>query len=349
MPIEIAFSEPRRVELMETPMPEPDPDQVLLRIVYSGISHGTEMNAYRGMVPNCTKTVREGLFEPDDSVSLYPTVQGYEDVGEVVAVGTDVHDVSPGELYATISGHRQYCAVDRDASYFHRLPDGFDPRHGVFLALGGVAFDALLSSEVRFGESAVIFGQGIVGLLLTHFCRLAGVNPIIAVDPIQSRRDEAERAGAHYSFAPDTPELAWKVRDLSRGKGVDVAFEMSSSYEALHECFRVTANPYGTVVAGGFHRGEGRGLYLGEEFHHSSHGIGGATKMVALHERIESDTTHWGLRRVLDEVWRQLTTGAIPVDDYITHVFPFSEAGDAFRLVDEHPEACLKVVLDMQG
>ncbi len=347
MHTQVEFVAPREAELRKAPTPEPGPGQVLLKIIHSGISHGTEMNAYRGMVPGRTKVVRDGLFEPDDSASLYPSVHGYEDVGEIVACGEGVDDVAIGDLYTAAVGHRQYAAVDRDDPYLVRLPDGFEPRLGVFLALGGVSLDALLSSEIRFGESAVVFGQGIVGLLLTHFCRLAGANPIVAVDPLPSRRAEAVKAGAHHAFAPDEPELAHRVREIARGVGVDVAFEMSSSYEALHQCFRVTANPHGTVVAGGFHRGEGRGLFLGEEFHHSSHGMGGATKMVALHERIESDTTHWGLRRVLAEVWRHITTGAIPVDDYITHVLPLSKADEAFRLVDEHPEQCLKVVIDM--
>jgi len=350
MAYEVTFSAPRRVELCEVPVPEPGPGKVLLRTLYSGISHGTEMAWYRGTAPQAARAgVRDGLFVDGPSAASYPCVQGYEEVGEVVAVGEGVRDVRPGERYATAHGHRQYAVVDPTGAYFQRLPDGFDPRHGIFLALGGVALDALLTSRIRLGESAAIFGQGVIGLLLVRLCRLAGVSPIIAIDPIASRREAAFRAGAHYAFSPDAPNLGQTIRSYARGRGVDVAFEIAGSYRALHEGFRITANPYGLVVAGGFYQGEARGLYLGEEFHHSSHGIGGATRMVALSERIESHAAPWGLRRVLDTVWRLITEGALPVGDLITHVFPASRADEAFRLVDEHPDQCLKVVLDMQG
>jgi len=349
VPEEVVFAAPRRVELREVAMPSPPPGTVLLRILYSGISHGTEMNWYRGAVPHRRKVVREGLFVDREGASQpYPTVQGYEEVGEVVALGEGVDGVAVGERYACACGHRQYAVVDPRSAYFQRLPDGFDPKCGIFLALGGVALDALLSSDIRFGESAAIFGQGVVGLFLTHLCRLGGVRPIIAVDPLVSRLEAARRAGAEYTITPERRDLAQTIRGWARGKGVDVAFEMAGSYRALHEAFRVTANPTGTVVAGGFYQGEATGLFLGEEFHHSTHGIGGATRMVALHERIESPTTKWGLRRVLETVWRLIVDGTVPVGELITHVIPLERAEEAFHLVDEQPERCLKVVLDMQ-
>ena len=346
---EVVFVEPRRVEIREVPIPKPGPGEVLLKILYSGISHGTEMNWYRGTVPHRTKVIRDGLFvEEDTAPASYPNVQGYEEVGDVVAIGEGVHTVKLGERYATVCGHRQYALVDPTQAYFHRLPQNLDPKAGIFLALGGVAFDALLSAGIRLGESAAIFGQGVVGLLLTHLCRLAGVRPIIGIDPLPSRLAESLRAGAHHTLTPDRPDLAQVIRAWTRGKGVDVAFEMSGSYQALHQAFRVTANPFGTVVAGGFYQGEAKGLNLGEEFHHSTHKAGGATRMIALHERIESDTGPWGLRRVLETVWRLIVESALPVEGLITHVVPATRADEAFRLIDEHPEQCLKVILDMQ-
>lgn len=350
MPLEIVIVEPGRIEVQEVAKPVPGPGRVMLKILYSGISHGTEMNWYRGAVPQRTKVVRDGLFvNAEGEARPYPTVQGYEEVGEVVAVGVGVRNVGIGERYATACGHRQYAVVDPTGPYFHRLPPTFDPKRGVFLALGGVALDALLSSGIRLGESAAIFGQGVIGLLLTQLCRLAGVRPIIAIDPIVSRLAQSLRAGAHHTLTSDQADLAQVVRGWTRGKGVDVAFEMSGNYRALHEAFRVTANPTGLVVAGGFYQGEASGLNLGEEFHHSSHGMGGATRMIALHERIESDTASWGLRRVLDVVWRALTEGVLQVDELITHVIPATRAHEAFRLIDEHPDRCLKVILDMHG
>ncbi|OQB37507.1 MAG: putative L-galactonate oxidoreductase [Candidatus Latescibacteria bacterium ADurb.Bin168] len=345
---EVVFVRPRKVEIRESEIPDPGKGEVLVRTLYSGISHGTEMTWYRGTSPRSRKDVRNGLFEDGDGThSGYPCVHGYEEVGEVVELGEGVNNLSVGDRITCVSGHREYAIVNAEGPYVRTLPPEMDPVHGVFLALGGVALDALLSAPLRLGESAVVFGQGVIGLLLVALCRRAGAYPVIAVDPLESRREMARAFGAHHAFSPGS-DLAHRVRGLCRGKGADVAFEVSGTYPALHEAFRVTANPYGTVVAGGFYQGEARGLFLGEEFHHSSHGMGGATRMVALHERIESPASAWGLQRVLDTVWRLYVDGSLPVDKLVTHVYPASSSAEAFRLVDEHPEACLKVVLDMR-
>ncbi|HQK22030.1 MAG TPA: zinc-binding dehydrogenase [Candidatus Latescibacteria bacterium] len=346
---EVVFARPREVEIRQSAVPDPGKGEVLVRTLYSGISHGTEMTWYRGTSPGGRKDVKKGLFvERDGRGSGYPCVQGYEEVCEVVALGKGVVGLKVGDRVTCVCGHREYAVVNADGPYIRLLPPEMDPIHGVFLALGGVALDALLSAPLRLGESAVVFGQGVIGLLLVALCRRAGADPVIAVDPLETRRDMARAFGAHHALAPG-PELALTVRELCRGKGADVAFEVSGAYPALHEAFRVTANPYGTVVAGGFYQGEAKGLFLGEEFHHSSHGMGGATRMVALHERIESPASAWGLRRVLETVWRLLVDGSLPVERLVTHVYPASRAAEAFRLVDEHPEACLKVVLDMRA
>jgi threonine dehydrogenase-like Zn-dependent dehydrogenase len=306
------------------------------------------MTWYRGTSPGGRKAVRDGLFTlRDTDDDGYPCSQGYEEVSEIIALGENVTTFAVGDRVTSAHGHREYAVLNTRDSYVRRLPDDFPAENGIFLALGGVAYDALLSSGIRLGESAVIFGQGIVGLLLTSLCRSAGVEPIIAVDPLESRRARALSAGAHHALVPG-PNLAAEARAICRGKGADVAFEVSGNYRALHEAFRVTANPYGTVVAGGFYQGEATGLFLGEEFHHSSHGMGGATRMVALHERVESPTSAWGLNRVLETVWHLLCRGALPVNGLITHIIPATRADEAYRLVDGNPEACLKVVLGMR-
>ena len=350
MPKEIVFVEPYRVGVRDIPPEEPGPGEVLMRTVFSAISHGTEMNSYRGRAPYAHRQMRAGLFEPpeDDREPAYPCGSGYEEVGEVIAVGEGVSGVGVGDRYTFIAGHRTHAIVSVDDPYFQRLPDGMDAKHAVFLALGGVAYDALLSSEIRLGESACVLGAGVIGLLLVAMLRRAGVSPIVAADPIPARSELALEFGADHAFDPTEPGFARQVRSVTRAeKGVDVAFEMAGSYRALHEAFRVTANPWGLVVACGFYTGAPEGLDLGAEFHHSSHGMGGAGRMVALHERIESDTSAWGLRRVLDTVWEMLVASALPVDRLVSHTFPMSRAAEAFALVDERPAECLKVVLYM--
>jgi 2-desacetyl-2-hydroxyethyl bacteriochlorophyllide A dehydrogenase len=351
MPKEIVILEPYSVGVRDVPEESPGSGEVLMRTIYSAISHGTEMNSYRGRAPGVDREMRDGLYEPEseDREPAYPCVSGYEEVGEVIAVGEGVESMQLGDRFTYTAGHRTHAVVSVDDPYLHRLPDGMDAKHAVFLALGGVAYDALLSSNIRLGESACVLGAGVIGLLLVIMLKRAGVSPIIVADPIENRRNLAMEFGADHVFDPTETGFARRVRSVTQAqKGVDVAFEMAGSYRALGEAFRVTANPWGLVLACGFYTGAPDGLDLGAEFHHSSHGMGGAGRMVALHERIESAASAWGLCRVLDTVWEMIVTGVLPADQLISHTFPMSRAAEAFALVDERSTECLKVVLDMR-
>ena len=65
-----------------------------------------------------------------------------------------------------------------------RLPDGLDPILGVFLANIETAANVVIDAAPRLGERVAVFGQGVVGLLITQLLRLTGVSQIIVVEPV---------------------------------------------------------------------------------------------------------------------------------------------------------------------
>jgi S-(hydroxymethyl)glutathione dehydrogenase/alcohol dehydrogenase len=80
------------------------------------------------------------------------------------------------------------------------------------------------SARVRPGESVVVIGLGGVGLAAVQGARLAGADPIIAVDPVESKGELARRVGATHLLAPGNG-LSRRVRELVDGRGADHAFE----------------------------------------------------------------------------------------------------------------------------
>ena len=349
MGTELIFTGPKQVgfrDYDERPLEE---GEVRLGTLFSGISHGTEMNMYRGTSPTIHRKMVDGLFTDEPADVGYPFTYGYEEVGEVVEVGPGVSGVELGDRFALSYGHRTTAVVPAERLLrAGPMPADFPAERGIFQALGGVAMDSYLTSEVRLGESAAIFGMGVVGLLLVQLCKLGGVEPVIAVEPLARRRALALECGADVVLDPTHSAVAPKVRrELTPRGGADVVFETSGNYQALQEAIRCGAQGHSVLVAVAFYQGEARGLRLGEEFHHGgSLGQGGCVEIrINTHRVPPAPARRWDRQRTVGTFFRMILEGRIRVDNLITHRFAFSEAAQAYALIDERPQDCVKCIL----
>ena len=349
---EVVITGPRQVAVRRVDDDPMTPHSIRVRSLYSGISHGTEMSFYRGTAPHFDHEIADGLFsERRDDTTFYPVRHGYEMVGEVIEVGPQVQGFEVGDVAWTgTTGHPDtfVCdtTVDGRPFFCERAPDGADPEAGVFLALGGVAYDGHLTSRLRFGEAAVISGLGVIGLMGVQLCRLAGIRPLIVVDPIAARRDLASALGADHAIDPTTTPVAEEVRRLNHGQGVDAVIETSGSWSALNEAVRCCASGYGRVVAVGFYQGAGTDLRLGAEFHHSSFYAMGASSILAInHRSAPAPGRAWDRDRIHRTVAGMLGDDTLSTAGMLTHTFPHADAVAAFELVDRRPEEIIKVAL----
>jgi 2-desacetyl-2-hydroxyethyl bacteriochlorophyllide A dehydrogenase len=360
MPKELVFVGPRKIDFRDYSDRPVQDEEIKLNMLFSGISHGTEMNIYRGTAPLFHKTRKNGLFQEGEPEWKYPMSYGYEEVGVVTEVGKNVDGFTEGDVVACACGHRETGILHADRTamelpFLRLIPKGMNPEHGIFQALGSVALDALLTSEIRLGESAVILGQGTVGLLLLQLCKIAGANTVIVVDPLDSRLVLSEKLGADYVINPKDTDVAVDVRNLlssdasdSRcgGRGADVVFETSGNTKALHEAIRCGAKGYSKVIAVGWYQGPAQHLYLGEEFHHGL----GANRIISVASGINSRSPsapvrQWDHIRVVDTLFCLLEQGKLRVEDLISHRFRFEEARKAYEMIDKNPEEVMKVVL----
>jgi threonine dehydrogenase-like Zn-dependent dehydrogenase len=165
---------------------------------------------------------------------------------------------------------------------------------------------------------------------------------VIGVDPIQLRRDIACRMGAvDEALSPADGDVAGHIRTLTSGRGADVCIEASGSYAALHEAIRSAAYS-AKVVSMGFFQGQGQGLFLGEEFHHNRINV-----VCSQIYGVNPDLTYrWNTERLIRTVMNLQAEGVLNLRPVITHVLPFAEAAEAFRICDLEPQTALQVVLD---
>ena len=330
----VTFEAPKEVvirEYEESPLRE---REVRLCTLYSGISAGTELTAYRGSNPYLTKRWQpeQRLFVEDEVTLEYPVEGwGYEEVGEVAGVGAGVTRVAAGNAVYGTWGHRSSTVVDEDWAAARVLPPGLDPMIGVFSRIGAIALNAVLDANIHVGEYVAVFGQGVPGLIAAQLARLNG-GTVIAVDGIPRRLELAEELGAAHVINFNKKSPAEEIKNLTEGRGADVSIEISGSYPALHEAIRSTA--YNSeIVSAGFFQGAGAGLALGEEFHHNRIRIV-CSQISGLSPSLDH---RWSVERLERTVMALAAEGRISLEPLVTHTFGVEEAGEAFRLLDQGP------------
>jgi 2-desacetyl-2-hydroxyethyl bacteriochlorophyllide A dehydrogenase len=325
------FTAPRLVETRAAEAPEPGPGDVRVDAVASAISHGTEMLVYRGEIPPdmpLDLPSLEGTFD-------FPIKYGYAVSGVVRDVGAGVEDRKPGDAVFVLHPHQSALVVPATSTTL--LPAGIDPTLGVFTANLETAVNVLHDTPLRFGETVAVFGLGTVGLLAAQLLLRSGAGMVVGIDPLPLRRQIAKRVGLEHTLAPGD-DVAERLRDITEGRGLDVAVEASGNGAALQGAIDAVGVE-GTVVVASWYGAKPVTLALGGGFHR-----GRVRLRSSQVGRVNPEAApRWDYARRARTAAGLLET--LPLREMITHRVPFESAADAYRLVDEQPGDVLQVVL----
>lgn len=341
----VIFTGPRTVNFESYEEPPLGPHELRVRTLYSGISAGTEMTAYRGSNPYLSKQwdPKNRLFLSSETPSQpYPlSGWGYEEVGQVIETGPEVTRVKVDDIVYGTWGHRTHHVLQEDYAASRIKPESLDPILAIYSHLGPIALNGILDANIHIGETVAIFGLGVLGQIIAQLARLSGAR-VFGVDMIQKRLELAKDLGAiEDGFNPRDGSPAERIKTLTKGRGADVTIEASGSARALNEAVRATAYS-ARVVALGFLQGEAAGLYLGEEFHHNRINI-----VCSQISNVDPSLSYrWDRLRLIHTIMDLQAQSSINLRPVITHVIPFKRAARAFQLLDETPEDALQVVLD---
>jgi 2-desacetyl-2-hydroxyethyl bacteriochlorophyllide A dehydrogenase len=309
---------PQQVELREELVPPPGPGQVRVVALASAISHGTELLVYRGEVE---PTLPLDLPTLAGSFAL-PIKYGYASVGRVRDVGPEVDQLAPGDLVFALHPHQSVYLTP--AHLITRLPAGLVPELGLFFANAETALNIAHDAAPRLGETAVVCGQGVVGLLVAQTLRRAGCARVLAVEPNPERRALALALGADAVLAPG-PELADMVRAHNHGRLADLVVEVSGSPPALQGAIEAVMDE-GTVVVASWYGRKPVSLELGARFHRGR--IRLRSSQVG---RLAPETwPRWDHRRRSAAVAALLPQLALA--PLISHRLPFARAAEGYAL-----------------
>jgi 2-desacetyl-2-hydroxyethyl bacteriochlorophyllide A dehydrogenase len=240
----VTFTAPRQVALEPVDVGAPGPGQVQVRTQFSGISGGTELLAYRGLIdPDLPLDERIGAL---GGTFRHPFPYGYSCVGQVEAgslpVGTTVFAFSP---------HQDVLLLDEADAVV--LPDGTPPREATLFPSVETALQLSLDAGPVAHERVVVLGLGVVGLLTALLLQRAGAR-VVAADPVEPRRAIAASVGIAAVAPGDLPT------------GVPLVVELSGSPSALPRALDLLAHE-GTALVGSWYGRQDVVLPLGGAFH----------------------------------------------------------------------------------
>jgi threonine dehydrogenase-like Zn-dependent dehydrogenase len=297
---------------------------VLVEAEWSGISLGTEMLVWRGEV-DPTLALDESLRSLTGSFR-YPFTYGYSLVGRV----------SAGELPAGLQVLAFHPHQDRAVVPLEDVVvlEGVDPILATLYPQVETALQVAHDAHPRLGDTVVVTGLGVVGLLTVLTLMEAGAE-VIGCDPRADRRKLTEALGA----TAVTPEDALPhLQDVTRGRGADVVVEASGHPEALATSLDLVAAE-GEVVVASWYGTRPVALPLGGRFHRRRLSLR-ATQVSTLPAELAS---RWDRRRRAEVAARLLAR--LPLQDLAPTVFPFHSAADAYAALDEGRPGMVRAVL----
>lgn len=339
----LVFTGPRTVEVEEVPLPEPGQGEVLVRTRHTAISPGTELLLYRDEVPadmtlDPTLPALEGTFE-------YPVSYGYAAVGRVAGTGPGVDDRWLDRPVFAFHPHASHFVAPVEDLL--EVPEAVPTSTAVLLPAVETAVNLCLDASPRIGERAVVFGQGPIGLATTALLADHPLDRLIVVEPLEARRELADRFGADRTFHPGdleglraevTPGGRAGAGDFDSNAGADLVLELSGDPAALDDAVSV-AGFDGRVLVGSWYGTKPATLDLGGRFHRERISI--ASSQVSTLDPARRG--RWDVARRRAVAMDRLAS--LDLEPLITDRYPVERAATAFRRLDRDPEETVVALL----
>jgi len=201
---------PEAMEFVDLPVPEPEPNEVVVKISAAGVNF---IDVYN----------REGRYKV-----AAPFVLGQEGAGVVTAAGKDVKSVKPGDRVAytgVMGSYSEYSAVPADRLV--KVPKSVDDRQAAAAMLQGMTAHYLCHDTypLKKGETALVHAAaGGVGLLLVQMAHNIGAR-VIGTVSTDSKAKLAREAGADEIILYTQTDFETETKRLTAGKGLDVIYD----------------------------------------------------------------------------------------------------------------------------
>jgi predicted dehydrogenase/threonine dehydrogenase-like Zn-dependent dehydrogenase len=342
-------------KVIEVPAPKVKPGMYLVRTGFSLVSSGTERMlvdfAEKSLIgkarsrPDILKQVidkarKEGILTTFDAAMNrldQPIVLGYSSAGVVVDSDLNQPGIQPGQAVACAGGgyavHAEYALVPKNLTV--PVPDTVDLESAAFTTLGAIALHGFRLTQAQLGESILVIGLGLIGMMAVQIARAAGCR-VMGVDLDNTRIEVAQGMGIHALGRPDIEEGG---NAFTQGLGFDQVLicadtRSSDPVELAGEMARDRAN---VVAVGAVGLNLPRKIYYEKELIFvNSRSYGPGRYDINYEERghdYPSGYVRWTEQRNMEAFLEMLAGGQVVVKPLITHRFPVHDAGSAYEVI----------------
>jgi len=275
-----------------------------------------------------------------------PLPLGYCNAGVVVEVGAGVTEFVPGDRVVSNGCHAELVSVGKNLCA--KIPEGVTDEQAAFTVLSSIGLQGIRLLVPTFGEKIVVYGLGLIGVLCVQMLRANGC-AVLGVDVNPERLALAAGFGAETvdarSADPATAAAAW-----TNGKGVDgvVITAAAKTDEIIHNAAEMCRKRGRIVLVGVVGLNLRRPDFYEKELTFQVSCSYGPGRYDEAYEKGGQDYprgfVRWTQQRNFEAVLDAIASGAIRVDELITHHFEIDRAAEAYEIVSNDPTA-LGVVL----
>lgn len=356
------------------PAPQVEADKVLVRVVNSCISIGTEMSGVRASsVPLWKRALKEpekvkkvldmvaekGISQTRELVKGKldtGSLVGYSAAGIVIGVGTSVRDVKIGERVACAGAqcahHAEVINVPRNLLV--KIPEAVSFEEASTVTLGSIAMQGVRRAHTTLGECFVVIGLGVIGQIAVQLLKASGCKVIVS-DLDAGRIETAMQHGADCAIQPDGSTDAEQVARLTDGIGADgvIITAAAKSDAIVSTAFKMCRRKGRVVLVGDVGLNLNREDFYAKEidfFISTSYGPG---RYDSLYEEkgLEYPVSYvrWTENRNLQEVLHLIAAKKLYVMDMVSKIYPVEEADRAYETLKTASPKPLMVLLSYSG
>ncbi len=354
------------VEIAELPVPAVGAGKILIRTTRSLISSGTERMLLEfgkagwlekaRQQPEKVKQVldkirTDGLFQTVQAVRSKldtPIPLGYCNVGVVAGLGSGVKGFSLGDRVASNGPHAELAVVPSNLCAL--IPQGVSDDAAAFTVMGAIALQGIRLAKPSLGESFVVFGLGLIGLLTVQLLRAHGCR-VMGIEPDATRACLAKNLGAEVVVSGQEDPLRAALSFCGE-HGVDgVILTLSArSHGPLSQAARMCRKRGRIVLVGVTGLNLNRSDFYEKELSFQVSCSYGPGRYDPDYEQKGQDYpigfVRWTAKRNLEAVLQSMASGALNVEPLITHRFSFEEAPRAYELLTTGKEPHLGILLE---
>ena len=258
-------------------------------------------------------------------------------------IGKEVRSVKPGDRVLVYHGCHSNYNIRKEDEITKVEDDRIDSLEAAFVIIASMGLGGVRKVELELGESAMVMGQGLLGIFATQFLRLSGAYPLIAADLNPARRALALELGADYALDPSDESFREQVMEITGGKGVKACVEVTGVSAAMKQALEC-ASWMGRISLLGCTRVSECSVDYYQQVHRPGVRLIGAHNFVR--PKVESYPHHWTHQDDCKAILDLLAAGRIQVDPMVSRVVSPEDRAEIYHQLCDDPAFPMGTVFD---